>query len=278
MKNMEDILLLFNEDFFRQRGVVSLESEDDIPDSNAVLFFGSHRHTFNPNKGIHQYFSAINKKPFSYSIICGKTDRTLDKNIDIPKNVKRIYCNNINYAHDVIKFFPMGRDFRARNFFHKNDKPRKRDILVYGNFSVNTNWIRKAIYLFTKDNPLYTLENVGIRGKKGEKRSWFMSNDKFFERLRSSKFVMCPRGTAPDSFRFYDTLYCGAIPIVIKDSMYDQFDHSELPILFLNHQKDYQKITENFLNEQYNILSKKIRPYYKTLDLNHWIEKIKLEL
>ena len=62
------------------------------------------------------------------------------------------------------------------------------------------------------------------------------------------------------------------------NGQYNQFDHSELPILFLEHQKDYQKITENFLNEQYNILSKKIKPYYKTLDFNYWIEKIKKEL
>lgn len=275
---MEDILLLFNKDFFLQRGIKSLESEDDIPDSNSVLFFGSHRYTFNPNKDIEKYFSIINKKPFTYSIICGKTDRSLDKNLNIPKNIKKIYCNNIDYPHDVIKFLPMGRDFRARDCFHKNNKPRKRDILVYGNFSLNTSWIRKAIHLFVKDNPIYTLENIGLRGGGGEKRSWFMSNDKFFQRLRRSKFVMCPRGTAPDSFRFYDTLYCGAIPIVIKDPMYDQFDHSELPILFLDHQKDYQKITKNFLNEQYNILSKKIKPYYKTLDFNYWIEKIKSEL
>ena len=60
--------------------------------------------------------------------------------------------------------------------------------------------------------------------------------------------------------------------------MYDQFDHSELPILFLDHQKDFQKITEDFLNEQYNVLSKKIKPYYKTLDFDYWMEKIKKEI
>lgn len=278
MKNMEDILLLFNESFFRNQEVVSVVTESDIPNSNSVLFIGDHKQTFNPNKNIQKYFSIVDKKPFAYSIICGKTDRCLDKNIDIPTNVKKIYCNNVDFNHEKIKFLPMGRDFRARKAFHKDNKPRSRDILVYGNFSLNTSWIRKAIHLFIKDNPLYTLENIGVRGDNGIKRSWFMSNEDFFNRLRTSKFTICPRGTAPDSFRFYDALYCGSIPIVIKDSMYDQFDHSELPILFLDHQKDFQKITENFLNEQYNILSKKIKPYYKTLDFNHWIQKIKSEL
>jgi hypothetical protein len=277
MKKMENILLLFNEGFFRDQGVISVGSESDIPDSDAILFIGSHRHTFNL-KHLNPYLKAIKSKPFTYSIICGKTDGCLSEDIEMPKNVKKFYCNNVDYSHDVIKFLPMGRDFRSRDCFSQNFNKKDREILVYGNFSLNTSWIRKAIHLFIKDNPLYTLENIGIRGKNGSKRSWFMSNDDFFNRLRSSKFVICPRGTAPDSFRFYDALYCGAIPIVIKDPMYDQFDHSELPILFLDHQKDYQKITEDFLNKQYSILSKKIKPYYKTLDFNHWIEKIKSEI
>ena len=277
MKKMEDILLLFNEGFFRQQGIVSVESENCIPDSDSVLFIGSHRHTFNLNK-LNKYFDIISDKPFKYSIICGKTDSCLEKSLNIPKNIKSIYCNNVDYAHDIIKFFPMGRDFRARDCFSKDFKQAEKDILVYGNFSLNTSWIRKAIYLFVKNNPIYTLENIGTRGKHGQKRSWFMSNEDFFRKLGRSKFVMCPRGTAPDSFRFYDALYCGAIPIVIKHPMYDQFDHSELPILFLDHQKDYQKITEDFLNEQYSVLSKKIKPHYQVLDFDYWMEKIKSEI
>jgi hypothetical protein len=273
--HQEDILLLFNESFFERHGVVSVKDEASIPDKDCVLFIGDHKQTFNPNKNIAKYFDAISVKPFNYSVILGKTDLALDINTEIPTNIKKIYCNNIDYSHDIIKFLPMGRDFRARKSFDLEYSVKKRDILVYANFSLNTHWTRKAIHLFIKDNPLYTLENIGLRGQERFKRSWFMSNDDFFKRLMSSKFVICPRGTAPDSFRFYDTLHFGAIPIVVKDPMYDQFDHSELPILFLDHQKDFQKITENFLNEQYNILSKKIKPYYTTLDFNHWVQKIK---
>ena len=115
MKRMEDILLLFNESFFSDQGIVSVACEDDIPDRDSILFIGSHRYTFNL-KYLTKYLKFIGSRPFTYSIICGKTDGCLNKNIDIPKNVKKIYCNNINYANDVIKFFPMGRDFRARRF------------------------------------------------------------------------------------------------------------------------------------------------------------------
>jgi hypothetical protein len=274
MREGEDILLIFNREFFDSRGVTSVNKITDIPDNDSVLFIGDHKQTSNPNKYLPEYFNFISQKPYIYSIICGKTDSVVDSSTSIPKNVKFIYCNNVDFDHKVIKFLPMGRDFRARKSFHIHPKDSKRDILAYCNFSLNTHWTRKAINLFVQDKSFIKKENIGNRGG-GAKRHWSMPNDDFFLRLHTSKFVVCPRGTAPDSFRFYDTLYSGAVPIVIKHPMYDQFDHSELPILFLNHQKDFQKITENFLVEQYNILSKKIKPYYKTLDFNYWIKKIK---
>lgn len=271
---MKDILLVFNRKFFDKHGVATVNKVSDIPNHNSLLFIGSHRYTTNPDKLIKDYSEALSLKPHQYSIICGKTDRVLSPKTTLPKNIKSIYCNNVDFDHPVIKFLPMGRDFRARKSFHTHSNHLKRDILAYCNFSLNTHWTRKAINLFIQDKPFIKKENIGER-RKGSKRSWLMSNDDFFSRLQSSKFVVCPRGTAPDSFRFYDTLYSGAIPIVIKHPMYDQFDHSELPILFLDHQKDFQTITEDFLNDQYSILSKKIKPYYEALDFNYWIEKMK---
>ena len=131
MKNKEDILLLFNEGFFRDQGVISVGSESDIPDSDAILFIGSHRHTFNL-KHLNPYLKAIKSKPFTYSIICGKTDGCLSEDIEMPKNVKKFYCNNVDYSHDVIKFLPMGRDFRSRDCFSQNFN--KKDIFIFIKF------------------------------------------------------------------------------------------------------------------------------------------------
>ncbi len=88
MKKMENILLLFNEGFFHNQGIVSVGSESDIPDSDAILFIGSHRHTFNL-KHLNPYLKAIKSKPFTYSIIFEKTESYLSKDQKIPKNVKK---------------------------------------------------------------------------------------------------------------------------------------------------------------------------------------------
>ncbi len=39
-------------------------------------------------------------------------------------------------------------------------------------------------------------------------------NEQYFKVLSESRFVLCPRGDASWSFRFYETILCGAIPIV----------------------------------------------------------------
>ena len=59
----------------------------------------------------------------------------------------KIYCNNINYLHEKIKFLPMGCDFRSIKSFHfSNINNNHRDILCYCNFSLNTRPVRRYIY------------------------------------------------------------------------------------------------------------------------------------
>jgi len=36
----------------------------------------------------------------------------------------------------------------------------------------------------------------------------------YFEKMCQSKFILCPAGDEPWSFRFYETLMCKSIPIV----------------------------------------------------------------
>ena len=47
--------------------------------------------------------------------------------------------------------------------------------------------------------------------------------DQFCTNLSNSKFVICPRGNALDTFRFYDTICAGAILIVAKEEFHDSY-------------------------------------------------------
>jgi Exostosin family len=55
----------------------------------------------------------------------------------------------------------------------------------------------------------YTQKNSMTSGYRSvEENRWY------FETMSAAKFILCPAGDAAWSFRFYETLMCGAIPIV----------------------------------------------------------------
>jgi hypothetical protein len=50
--------------------------------------------------------------------------------------------------------------------------------------------------------------------------------ENYLETLASSKFVLAPRGTGPESYRVWESLYVGSYPIVLSsfmDLFYDGF-------------------------------------------------------
>ena len=261
---MNRILLINNKAFFDKHNVYTITSDRDIPNKSAILFIGSHTHSMDNLAHITKYFNAIHNKPYNYVIIVGKGDGILRLNA-IPKNIKYIYATNTNYVHPIIKFLPMGSDFRSVSSFSKahNTDNKPRDILCYCNFSINTHKIREHIYNLIKNKGFITFENMGTF------MNYSISRDTFFERLGNSKFTICPRGNAPDTFRLYDSLYSGSIPIVVREQFHNLNLFIDLPILFLEKTEDFSLLTKELLEEQYSVLSKKIKPYYEQLDFSN---------
>lgn len=90
--------------------------------------------------------------------------------------------------------------------------------------------------------------------------------------MSESKFTICPRGNGIDTFRLWDSLYLGAIPIVVKEAVFHQY-LDDLPILFLDSYEDFAKLNREFLVENYqNMLRKKYN--YNKLLLSYWINEI----
>lgn len=263
--------MLDNQYFFDSNGVVTINQYSDVPDRDAILFIGRHYYSVNDKNFIKRFFPIIAFKPFNYIIILGKGDCMIDKDIDIPNNVKNIYANNVNYSHPKIKFLPMGSDFRSIYSFSKAKIENKdRDILCYCNFSLNTHSDREEVFKILKDNSDIFFENMGTF------LNYSITKDKFFERLGNSKFVICPRGNAIDTFRFYDTIYAGAIPITVKEPFHNEYFFEDLPVLYLNSIDEFSLINKEFLNEKYELLKPKLKTYYKNLDFQVWINNLKI--
>jgi len=90
-----------------------------------------------------------------------------------------------------------------------------------------------------------------------------VSQNIYFEHLARSKFVISPKGNGPDCHRVWESIYLGAIPVVVDHISFSQFKH--LPILFIN---DWNDVTMDFLTNKTNCIQ--VNSYYKELDMRHW--------
>jgi hypothetical protein len=92
--------------------------------------------------------------------------------------------------------------------------------------------------------------------------------EKYLLDVAASKFEIAPRGFAWDTYRLWECLYLGTIPIVRTsplDSLYEG-----LPVLII---KDWKQVTPDFLNQSYAEMSKKLYNMEKTT-LTYWTQLI----
>jgi hypothetical protein len=96
----------------------------------------------------------------------------------------------------------------------------------------------------------------------------------FFHLLRESKFHICPSGLGLDSYRNYETIALGTIPIMERyyrrDGWYRTYE--KLPALFVDH---FDNVTPALLEEQYPRIVLRAREYeFERLTQQWWIDLI----
>jgi len=98
-----------------------------------------------------------------------------------------------------------------------------------------------------------------------------VSQIKYFNKLRCTKFVPVPEGAGLDTHRLYEALMMGAIPIVIDfPPMAKMF--SQLPVLRVDKWSD---VTVSLLNKTYDELHATTNVYnWDRLESHIWIEEI----
>lgn len=82
------------------------------------------------------------------------------------------------------------------------------------------------------------------------------------------KFTLSPRGVAPDTYRTWEALLVGCIPVL--ESCYLDELYADLPVLIVD---DWSKVTRDFLEEEYKkIIAKKYN--IEKLYMEYWWNKI----
>lgn len=204
-------------------------------------------------------------------LVTGHSDYEIDENdLDIlnSSNLKLWLCHNKNFRHPKLSSIPIGlpnlehgidiHEITSNLDVIYNTSKKNKEIinLAYLNFS---SWTypqerEKVINLYSSKNWV-TYENIIITRE---------GHANYLDKINNHKFVFATRGNGIDTYRLWESLYLKTIPIVKKCvGMEDFYD---LPILFI---ENWEDITEDFLNEQYEIIMNKTYNLEK-LDIKYW--------
>ncbi len=141
----------------------------------------------------------------------------------------------------------------------QNKKIRNYQNLVYKNcnYSRRDRGFNERILIERKfSNKPWVTNGKFQRDKEGHSR--------FIDEIYNHKFVLCPRGNGVDTHRLWMTLYLGSIPVVKDHIVHSTFKH--LPILFV---KDWDEVTEEFLNRKYEEIHSKEYDF-SILKMEYW--------
>lgn len=159
-------------------------------------------------------------------------------------------------------------------------------VITHQRKSLIENWIEenityKRIHLPSKDNFFIKLRSkllskIGLndtikqqvgnlllyssdRGRKFPEKAW---DEEYFKMLANSQFVLCPSGNYVWSYRFFESILCGAIPIVEKRcKAYDGFQFASF-----KDQASNLRWSEEIAVSNYNLCIQKLTVPKLTLD------------
>jgi len=146
-----------------------------------------------------------------------------------------IYAINTTVTHRALTTIPLGFVDRQLPFLSTFQRPTvDRDIEIYANFTQTTNDAKRAscIAAFAGD--------PRVTWRTG------LSVPEYYADLCRSKFVLCPEGTGIDTHRVYESLLCGATPVVLRNSLSHLYER--LPVCIVNQWTDSIHAPQSRLN------------------------------
>ena len=196
-------------------------------------------------------------------LVLGKSD--LELNDDLLQFFSEldvcIFGNNLNTHDPRAYYMPMGRDFRGREC-HSIAPCREKKRLVYCNFSLNTHSVRPGLWEMLEGQDFVCTEHMGSY------QNYELTHRQFYRKLGEAKFCVAPRGNAIETFRMWDSLYAGTIPIVVREAVFHR-QLEDLPVLFLDSCEQFSELSEGYLEDVYSEML--LRDWnYEKLRLNYW--------
>lgn len=245
---------------------------------NKIVFISSPDIDFPPPKKPYCYdgYFDISKVPENYLEIDYYDKINKEVIPIIEQNNLYIFTHSVSINHPRIFFVPIGVFPR---FDHFHLKTINKDILCYANFGLAIHrWFgnpRQQVLDIINNKDFIIKENIEdthILNRNG------LDFHSFYYKISKSKFAICPRGCGIDTYRLWDCIALGCIPIVEKYEGHAAF--SDLPILFLDNIDAFANLTEDYLNGIYDEFLQKEFNYdrLKFSSIESTLRKCQLEL
>lgn len=198
----------------------------------------------------------------------------------------RVFVQNNEYDHPKVGIMPIGiRDCGtvvamhsrfSHSYLYEKGTPlhgegvdRARPIKCLLCFSVWTHPSRQECYeLFASSAFVYNL-NDDPSPERREEREKRNNPEFFFEKIPEmvvydktleSRYALCPRGCGVDTHRFYECIYLGCVPIVVRtNTAFDRL-YREFPCLVVERWAD---VTEELLDQSYPQCFAKMRAFHE---------------
>ncbi|KAL7476145.1 hypothetical protein ACHAW6_002023 [Cyclotella cf. meneghiniana] len=161
-------------------------------------------------------------------------------------NVSAVFTTTHQSAiepHPKVYSLPLGvfSAARATEELHAQPQMMNRSQLLMINFNSDTAY---------SDYGRLKIEKSVIANFNGTLKNTYNTGGQalYWQELRQSKFVLCPSGLGWDTYRAWEALVMGAIPVLEtfyrKDGFYRTYD--DLPVLWVDH---YDNVTPSLLEE-----------------------------
>lgn len=178
----------------------------------------------------------------------------------LPKHFKTWYSQNANVVNNTMVPIPIGlcppwgMGVSNSEELSKMIGEYERNNLLYINFTTVTNPIQRTqIFDIVTGNMKTMCTIASYTYEKNDMLSYYKG-------LQEHMYVLCPPGNGKDTHRLWESLYCGAIPIV-EYSEANVYFAKMFPILVIERWSDItpeflEKQTQRFMSTiwQYNLL------------------------
>jgi hypothetical protein len=221
---------------------------------------------FCPSNRIEEFLDLYEKEISPKILIFGNSDEEFtDFPFKVPLSVKRIYLQNCQFVDDRIKLLPIGLENLKLGV---NGSPK---LLI-------NNKLKKKRILIGPFGPTHQ-ERFDIAKLQNNEGPWDFISERLapceYSRVAADySFVAAPRGNGIDTHRFWESLYRGAVPIVLESKWEEALSYLDLP---------HQAIQSWEPSSVEELVGASHEPHFEPKDLgplwaHWWINRFKLDI